>query len=120
MPKTRDPFELDQEIEDAPIIKVPVQTINKVANSGTKSVKQQAKAITKAFVSQLYGSSTPTATDDDQQVAAVSKADPVAAAKKALSAPVYFNQASKKAANDPATPVARILKSRKRLKKQEE
>lgn len=114
MPNAKDPFEIDAGIEDIPVVKAPVQGINKVANSGTKYAQKQAKALTKAFVSQLYGTSSQTATDDDQQTPAI-KSDPVAAAKKTISTPVYFAQSSKKAASDPAAAVAKTPEEQEQL-----
>lgn len=69
MPNARDPFEMDDGFEDIPVVQQPVQAINKVANSAVKQTAQQIKATTKAFISQLYGSSSPTATDDDADAA---------------------------------------------------
>ena len=80
MPKS--PFDLDEGIENIPLVKTPTQAVNKVANSGTKYAAKQAKALTKAFVNQLYGASTPAATDDDQQQADATAADPLAQVKK--------------------------------------
>jgi len=118
MPNARDPFELDEGIENIPVVKVPVAGVNKVANTGTKYVKQQAKALTKAFVSQLYGTTQQAATDDDQQ-GVVAKTDPVSAAKKTMATPVYFSQQSKKAVNDPAaaatTPIAKTPEEQEQL-----
>lgn len=69
MPGGKDPFEMDDGFEDIPVVQKPVQSINKVANTAVKQTAQQVKATTKAFLSQLYGSSSPAATDDDQQQA---------------------------------------------------
>src|SRR6185369_2448530 len=81
MPNPADPFEVDEGVENIPVVKASAQSINKVATTTVKHTAAQAKALTKAFVSQLYGSSTQTATvDDQQQGAAVNTA---ASAQKA-------------------------------------
>lgn len=67
MTNSQDPFETDDGFENIPVVQKPVQAVNKVANTVVKQTAQQIKATTKAFISQLYGSSSPTATDDDQQ-----------------------------------------------------
>ncbi len=82
MPNASDPFEMDDGFEDIPVVQAPAQAVNKVANSAVKHTAQQAKAIAKSFVSQLYGSSTPAATDDDQQQSDATGVDPMAQAKK--------------------------------------
>lgn len=69
MSNARDPFEMEDGIEDIPVVQKPVQTVNKVANTVVKQTAQQVKATTKAFLSQLYGSSTPAANDNDAQQA---------------------------------------------------
>lgn len=81
MSNARDPFEMEDGFEDIPVVQKPVQTVNKVANTVVKQTAKQIKATTKAFISQLYGSSSPTATDDDQQADAT--VDPMAQAQKA-------------------------------------
>jgi hypothetical protein len=80
MPGGKDPFEMEDGFEDIPVVQKPVQTVNKVANTVVKQTAQQVKATTKAFLSQLYGSSSPTATDDDQQ--ADTTVDPQAQVQK--------------------------------------
>jgi hypothetical protein len=80
MSNAKDPFEMEDGFEDIPVVQKPVQTVNKVANTVVKQTAQQVKATTKAFISQLYGSSSPTATDDDQQVDTT--VDPMAQVQK--------------------------------------
>lgn len=67
MSNAGDPFEMDDGFENIPVVQKPVQAVNKVANTVVKQTAQQVKATTKAFISQLYGASSPSATDDDQQ-----------------------------------------------------
>ncbi len=87
MPNARDPFELEDGFEDIPVVQKPVQDINKVATSAVKQTAQQVKATTKAFLSQLYGSSSPSATDDDQQADAT--VDPQAQVQKVQAAQTH-------------------------------
>ncbi len=79
MSNAKDPFEMDDGFEDIPAAKAPVQVVNKVANTVVKQTAQQVKATTKAFLSQLYGSSDPASTSDDQQ--ADTTVDPMAQAQ---------------------------------------
>jgi hypothetical protein len=81
MSNAKDPFEMEDGFEDIPVVQKPVQTVNKVANTAVKQTAQQVKATTKAFISQLYGSSSPTATDDDQQQTDTT-VDPMSQAQK--------------------------------------
>jgi len=98
MPNASDPFEMDDGFEDIPVVKAPVQNINKVANTTVKATAAQAKAIAKTFVSQLYGSSTPAATDDDQQQADATGVDPMAQAQKTQATGHAAGQAAQAAA----------------------
>lgn len=77
MSNARDPFEVEDGFEDIPVVQKPVQAVNKVANTVVKQTAQQVKATTKAFISQLYGTSS---TDDDEQADAA--ADPMAQVQK--------------------------------------
>jgi hypothetical protein len=81
MPNANDPFELDDGFENIPVVQAPAQAVNKVASSTVKHTAAQAKAIANAFVKQLYGSSSASATDDDQQQADAT-VDPMAQAQK--------------------------------------
>lgn len=125
----KNPFEIDDDIEDAPIIKAPSHAIKTVSNSAARYSAKQAKALGKAFVSQLYGSSKAqaaaaaagsTATDDDQHQTSAVKSDPIAQIKKTLSTPVYFHPSVQKgqkatSSSNPATIVGKTEEEQEQI-----
>lgn len=74
MSNARNPFDMDDGIEDVPVVKATTNVVKQATGTVAKQTAQQAKLAAQAFVNQLYGvggttdTTTDTSVDPQQQV----------------------------------------------------
>lgn len=79
----KNPFDMDDGIEDIPVVKATTNVVKQAAGTVAKQTAQQAKQTAQAFVNQLYGVSdqtdaaTDTSVDPQQQVKQHNPSQPV-------------------------------------------